>query len=180
MTSYDISIVGTGYVGLCTAVGFASKGYKVIATDCNHEKVALINKAIPPFNEPGLEESLQKVVKNGSLRCMFGCEEAVLSTDITFIAVGTPSKPDGSIDLQYVENAACEIGQALKKKEPHHLVVVKSTVVPGTTENMVKPAIEQLSGKCCGVKFGLCVNPEFQREGSALHDLLNPDRIIIG
>jgi len=175
-----ISIVGTGYVGLCTAVGFASKGYKVIASTRDPEKVASINKGIPPFHEPGLQELLQKTITEGYLRCVLDREEAVLSTDITFIAVGTPSEPDGSIDLQYVEGSAREIGESLNKKETYHLVVVKSTVVPGTTENIVKPAIEKPSSKRCGVDFGLCINPEFLREGSALYDTLHPDRIIIG
>jgi len=180
MVQYCISIVGAGYVGLCTAVAFASKGYKVITADRDPEKVTLINKGISPFSEHRLEESLQKVVKDGRLSCMLGCENAILSSDITFIAVGTPSKPDGSINLGYVESAACEIGQALKRKRSYHLIVVKSTVVPGTTEMVVKLTIENISGKRCGIKFGLCVNPEFLREGCALHDVLNPDRIIIG
>jgi len=107
-------------------------------------------------------------------------EEAVLNTEITFIAVATPNKPNGSIDLGHIESSSSEIGQALQKKETYHLVVVKSTVVPGTTENVVKPAIEKLSGRRCGIDFGLCMNPEFLREGSALHDTLHPDRIIIG
>jgi len=175
-----VSIVGTGYVGLCTAVGFASKGYKVITSTHDPEKATSINEGIPPFHEPGLQELLQKTVSKGYLRCVLDREEAVLNTDITFIAVGTPSKPDGSIDLRYVERSAGEIGKALKKKKTYHLVVVKSTIVPGTTENVVKPAVEKRSGKCCGVDLGLCVNPEFLREGSALQDTLYPDRIIIG
>jgi len=175
-----ISIVGTGYVGLCTAAGFASKGYKVVTSTHDREKVSSINRGIPPFYEPGLEELLQKVVKGGTLQCVTGREEVILNTDITFIAVGTPSRPDGSIDLGYIESSAREIGEVLNKKDAYHLVVVKSTVVPGTTENVVKPALEKHSNKRCGVGFGLCMNPEFLHEGSALHDTLHPDRIIIG
>ena len=180
MTPYSISIVGTGYVGLCTAVGFASKGYKVIASTHDPKKAASINKGIPPFHEPGLQEALQKAVTEGYLKCVLSRGEAVLNTDITFIAVGTPSQPDGSIDLRYIESSAREVGEALKKKKTYHLVVVKSTVVPGTTQSIVEPAIEKHSGKRCGVNFGLCMNPEFLREGSALHDTLHPDRIVIG
>jgi len=180
MTPYSISIVGTGYVGLCTAVGFATKGYKVIASTHDPEKAASINKGIPPIYEPGLEGSLQKVIKDGYLRCVLDRGEAILSTNITFIAVGTPSKLGGGIDLRYIKGSAHEIGEALKKKETYHLVVVKSTVVPGTTESTVKPVIENHSGKRCGTDFGLCMNPEFLREGSALHDTIHPDRIIIG
>jgi len=180
MIDKSISIVGTGYVGLCTAVGFASRGYKVVASTHDPEKAELINKGVPPFFEYGLEEMLQKVVKKGYLKCVLDREEAVLNTGITIISVSTPSQPDGSIDLRFIESSAREIGEALNKKDAYHLVVVKSTVVPGTTENMVKPSIEEGSGKRCGVDFGLCMNPEFLREGSALYDTLHPDRVIIG
>ena len=180
MIKKSISIVGTGYVGLCTAVGFASKGYKVVASTHDPEKVELINKGIPPFFEYGLEEILRKVVKKGYLKCLLDREEAVLNTEITIISVSTPSKPDGSINLRLIESSAQEIGEALNKKDAYHLVVVKSTVVPGTTENLVKPSVEKSSGKRCGVDFGLCMSPEFVREGSALYDTLHPDRVIIG
>jgi UDPglucose 6-dehydrogenase len=175
-----ISIVGTGYVGLCTAVGFATKGYTVITSTHDHKKATMINKGIPPFYEPGLRESLEKAVERGYLKCSTNREEAILNADITFVATATPSQPDGSIDLQFIENSAREIGEALKKKKTYHLVVVKSTVIPGTTGKRVKPTIETHSNKHCGVDFGLCMNPEFLREGSALHDTLNPDRIVIG
>jgi len=180
MTQQRISIAGTGYVGLCTAAGFASKGYRVITSTHDREKASSINRGIPPFYEPGLEELLQKVVRDGNLQCIIDREKAVLDTDITFIAVGTPSRPDGSIDLQYIESSAREIGEALNRKDTYHLVVVKSTVVPGTTENVVKPALEKYSNKRCGVDFGLCMSPEFLREGSALYDTLHPDRVVIG
>jgi UDPglucose 6-dehydrogenase len=175
-----ISIVGTGYVGLSTAVAFASKGHKVITSTHDPKKAAQINKGIPPFYEPQLQEKLEETVKNKLLKCTLNLEEAVLNTNVTFIATGTPSKPDRTINLQYVEKSANEIGKALKKKENYHLIVVKSTVTPSTTEKTVKPAIENKSGKRCGVDFGLCMNPEFLRQGSALHDSLNPDRIVIG
>ncbi len=180
MKKPQISIVGTGYVGLCTAVGFATKGYRVITSTGDHKKAAMINQGIPPFYESGLQESLEKAVKKGNLICTTNREEAIIDTDITFIAMATPSQQDGSIDLQFIENSGREIGNALKKKTRYHLVVVKSTVVPGTTEEMVKLTIETRSNKHCGVDFGLCMNPEFLREGSALYDTLNPDRIVIG
>ena len=180
MTTHRISIVGTGYVGLCTAVAFAAKGYQVITSTRDKQKAASINKGTPPFYEHGLQEMLQKVVRDGTLKCTLKRQEAILNTEMTFIAVATPGKQDGSINLQHIENAAKEIGQALRKKEAYHLVVVKSTVIPGTTENMVKPILEKYSSKKCGIEFGLCMNPEFLREGSALYDTLNPDRIIIG
>jgi len=180
MKKQSISIVGTGYVGICTAIGFATKGYKVITSTHNPKKATSINKGIPPFYEPDLQESLQKVVRNGYLECTLDREEAILNTDITFIATATPSQPNGSINLQHIKNSTREIAEALNKKDAYHLLVVKSTVVPGTTQNIVKPTLEKNSNKQCGVNLGLCMNPEFLREGSALHDTLNPDRIIIG
>lgn len=179
--SSSVSVVGTGYVGLCTAVGFASKGYRVITSTHDAEKAAKINKGIAPFYEPYLQELLKKTVEDGYLQCLLNQpEQAVLETDMTFIAVGTPSRSDGSIDLQHIERSSHEIGEALGKKDTYHVVVVKSTVVPGTTQNIVKPILEKQSGKHCGSDFGLCMNPEFLREGSALEDTFNPDRLVIG
>ncbi len=175
-----ISIVGIGYVGLCTAIGFASKGYNVIATDHDSRKVSSINKGIPHFYEPDLEEILQKTIKDGYLRAVSDNQQAIVNTDITFVTVGTPSNPDGSIDLTQIKSASIEIGKALSKKNTYHLVVVKSTVTPSTTENLVKPLLEKHSKKNCGSDFGLCMNPEFLREGSAVHDASHPDRIVIG
>ena len=180
MFSRSISIVGTGYVGLCTAVGFATRGYRVITSTHDAEKASLINRGIPPFHEPELADLLKRAVSKGFLKCVTKREEAILHTDITFIAVGTPSQPDGSINLNYIKLASKEIGKALTKKESYHLIVVKSTVIPGTTEKIVKPYLERYSGKKCGEDFGLCMNPEFLREGSAMHDTFHPDKIVIG
>jgi len=176
-----ISVMGTGYVGLCTAVGFASKGYEVITSTHDPEKAAKINKGIPPFYEPNLQELLKKTIRKGFLKCVVNLpDKIVLETDITFNSVGTPSKRDGSADLQHIERSSREIGKALRKKDTYHTVAVKSTVVPGTTQNIVKPLLERESRKQCGLDFGLCMNPEFLREGSALEDTFNPDRIVIG
>ena len=176
-----ISVLGIGYVGLCTAVGFASKGYNVIASTHDAEKADKINKGIPPFYEPNLQNLLEETVKDGKLTCLVNqTEEAVRETDVTFNAVGTPSRKDGSIDLQFIETSSHDIGQALAKKSGYHVVVVKSTVVPGTTQDVVKPIIEEESGKKCGSDFGLCMNPEFLRQGSAFEDTLHTDRIVIG
>lgn len=180
MKLHPISIIGTGYVGLSTALGFTSKGYTVITSDPDKERTKKIQEANLPFHEPKLQEQLENAVKTGKLKCILNCEEAILNSGITFVAVGTPSRPDGSINLQFIEAAACEIGDALKKKKPYHLIVIKSTVTPTTTENRLKPLIESHSGKNCGNDFGLCMNPEFLREGSALQDVLHADRIIIG
>jgi UDPglucose 6-dehydrogenase len=181
MKKQNISVLGIGYVGLCTAVGFASKGYNVIASTHDAEKAAKINKGIPPFHEPNLQKLLEETVQNGHLTCLTNqTEKAVLETDLTFNAVGTPSRPDGSIDLQFIEASTRETGKALKQKSTYHVVVIKSTVVPGTTQDVVKPILEKESKKKCGSGFGLCMSPEFLRQGSAFKDTMHTDRIVIG
>jgi len=175
-----IAIAGTGYVGLSTGVGFAIKGNNVICMDVDSKKVDEINSGIAPIYEPGLEDALKDVLSKGRLRATTDIKEAVHNTEISFISVGTPSKEDGSIDLKFIKSVAKDIGKALKDKEKYHVIVVKSTVVPGTTENIVLPLIEEHSGKKAGKDFGIAMNPEFLREGKALEDFLNPDRIVIG
>lgn len=176
-----ISIIGVGYVGLCTAVGLASKGYCVVACDIDAEKISKINQGIPPFFEPGLQEKLSQSIQNGCLKGYVNeVDRAVGGSDFTYVAVGTPSKDDGSIDLKYIKSAAVDIGRALKQKNGYHVTIIKSTVVPGTTLDVVKPILEQESGKVCGKDFGLCMNPEFLRQGSAFADTLNADRVVIG
>ena len=181
MRKMRISVMGIGYVGLCTAVGFASKGYDVIASTHDAKKAAKINKGVAPFHEPNLQKLLEEAIHDGHLKCLISqTERAVLETDLTFNAVGTPSRPDGSIDLEFIETSTREIGRALNKKDTYHVVVIKSTVVPGTTQDLVKPILEEESKRKCGLDFGLCMNPEFLRQGSAFADTLNTDRIVIG
>jgi UDPglucose 6-dehydrogenase len=181
MKKLRISIIGVGYVGLCTAVGLASKGYEVVASDVDPEKISKINQCTPPFYEPGLKEKLVESIDNGNFQGLLNQTEKVIQdTDITYVAVGTPSKPDGSIDLQYIKSAASSIGRALKQKNSYHVIVVKSTVTPGTTQNIVLPVLEKESEKSCGKDFGLCMNPEFLRQGSAFQDTINTDRVVIG
>ncbi len=175
-----LSFIGLGYVGLTTAACFASKGFITLCYDIDQNKMEKISKGEAPFYEPGLEELLKTTISNKTLQLANNSHDAVMNSDITFITVGTPSKPDGDIDLTYVQKAAQDIGQALRKKKEWHLVVVKSTVTPTTTEELIKPILERESGKKCGEDFGLCMNPEFLREGNAVEDTLNPDRIIIG
>jgi UDPglucose 6-dehydrogenase len=173
-----ISVIGAGYVGLVTSVCLAEKGHQVICVDLDQEKVNTINNGMPPIFERGLEELLHKNIHK-NLQATTNLSDAVLSTQITFIAVGTPF--DGhKIDLCQVEEVARHIGQVLKEKNTYHLVVVKSTVVPCTTDEIVGPLLEGHSGKRAGEDFGLGMNPEFLTEGVAINDFMFPDRIVLG
>jgi UDPglucose 6-dehydrogenase len=179
---YRLSFIGLGSVGLCTAVCFATKGYKVIGSEIDRAKASQIRRGNPPFYEPSLNKLLVKAIKTGNLKITSNNEEAILKSDITFITVGTPSKTDGSISLSYVIKASREVGKALKKKDDRaaHLVVVKSTVTPGATQDIVRPTIERNSGRKCCEDFLLCANPEFLSEGNAVRGTLNPDYVVIG
>ncbi|MFZ9937933.1 MAG: UDP-glucose dehydrogenase family protein [Luteolibacter sp.] len=173
-----ISIVGTGYVGLVSGVCLAEAGHDVTCVDVDASKVERINAAIPPIHENGLADLLAKV-RGGNFRATTDLRAAVMGSGLSMIAVGTPF--DGNeIDLQYIRAAARQIGEILRDKTSYHVVVVKSTVVPGTTTDVVLPILEEASGKKSGVDFGVGMNPEFLREGEAVQDFLLPDRIVIG
>ncbi len=174
----EISIIGTGYVGLVTGIGLAELENKVIFVDIDKNKVNSINSGKSPIYERGLKELMQK--NKGRYHATTDYYEAIMNSEITFICVGTPSKEDGSIDLRYVKSASKGIGEVLANKDDFHVVVVKSTVLPGTTEGVVKSIIEKESGKKAFKDFGLAMNPEFLREGNAVEDFFNPDRIVIG
>ena len=174
----NISIIGTGYVGLVTGACFAKLGYKVICVDIDKKKVDIINQGISPIYEEKLNSFLKKYKSN--IFATNNYEMAVKKSDVTFICVGTPSNNDGSINLKYVKESTKKIGEILKKIDGWHLVVVKSTVIPSSTRDIVLPILEKYSGKKAGDDFGLAMNPEFLREGSAVNDFLNPDRIVIG
>lgn len=173
-----ISIIGTGYVGLVTGACLAEKGHQVTCVDINPERVAALNRAESPIFEAGLEELLRKHVGKG-LSATTDLTAAVLDTELTLIAVGTPFNGK-EIDLTFVLGATKQIGAALKQKNAYHVVVVKSTVVPGTTDQHVLPALEASSGKKAGQDFGVGMNPEFLSEGEAVNDFLFPDRIVLG
>ena len=174
----DISVVGTGYVGLVSGVCLADKGHRVICVDLDEAKVAQINAGQSPIHEDGLDALLQANI-GSRLTATTDLADAVANSSLTIIAVGTPF--DGSaIDTSYIEAAAKAIGALLRDKESFHTVVVKSTVVPGTTDEVVLPILEQASGKRAGHDFGVSMNPEFLREGSAIGDFMEPDRIVYG
>jgi UDPglucose 6-dehydrogenase len=173
-----ISIIGTGYVGLVSGVCLAEKGHEVTCVDLDLEKIAQIRNAVSPIYERGLDTLLKKNIGIG-LNATAELSEAVRDSEVSLIAVGTPF--DGTeIDLQYIREASRLIGNALKLKDTYHLVVVKSTVVPGTTDEVVRPILEKASGKKAGKDFGVGMNPEFLREGEAVQDFLFPDRIVLG
>ncbi len=175
----NVSVVGSGYVGIITAAGMAEKGHDVVCVDIDESKVDLINAGKPPIYEKGLQDILDHVVP-AKLKATLDLEDGVLNTDVTFICVGTPSDHDGCINLRYVQEVSKQIGGILKKKDGYHVVVVKSTIIPGSTEDHVIPILEKESGKKAGVGFGVVMNPEFLREGVAVEDFMNPDRIVIG
>jgi len=175
-------IGGTGYVGLTTAVCLAARGYLVYCVGRNKEKIKKIQAGFPVIYEESLEEMLKDVLARKKLIPTTELRSAVQGSDVSFLCVGTPSRGDGGIDLTQIENATEHVGQALSERSDYHVVAVKSTVVPGTTEEVVIPILEKSSGKKAGVDFGVCMNPEFLREGRALDDFLSPKElgIIIG
>ncbi len=173
-----LSIVGAGYVGLVTGACLAEKGHDVVCVETDAAKVTMIRRGESPIHEDGLPELLRRHIGT-RFRVTDSMEEAVRGSEMTFIAVGTPF--DGrAIDLTYVSRAADEIGAVLKTKPERHTVVVKSTVVPGTTDRTVRAHLEAASGKTAGDDFGLGANPEFLTEGQAVADFMHPDRIVIG
>ena len=174
----NISIIGTGYVGLVSGACLADKGHNVTCVDIDRARVEALNRAQSPIFEIGLDELLQRNVGK-RLKATTDLRQAVLESDLTLIAVGTPF--DGrEIDLTYVLTAARQIGEILKDKPQYHVVVVKSTVVPGTTDSHVLPVLEKASGKKAGADFGVGMNPEFLSEGEAVNDFMFPDRIVLG
>jgi UDPglucose 6-dehydrogenase len=173
-----VSIIGTGYVGLVSGACLADRGHHVVCVDLDPAKVALIQNATAPIHEAGLPELLARTCGT-NLFATTDLRTAVLESDLTLIAVGTPYSGE-RIDLTQIRSAASAIGSALRDKTGYHVVVVKSTVVPGTTRTVVVPLLEEASGKTAGVDFGVGMNPEFLSEGIAVADFMFPDRIVVG
>jgi GDP-mannose 6-dehydrogenase len=175
-----VSVFGLGYVGSVSAASFAADGHTVVGVDVNPDKVASLNEGRSPIVEKGLDELIRDGAANGLLRATTSTEEAVNATDLSLLCVGTPSRKNGSLDLAYLERVSEQIGEALKRKDGYHVVVVRSTVLPGTTHELVIPTLERASGKRYGTGFGVTVNPEFLREGTAIQDFRQPPLTLVG
>jgi GDP-mannose 6-dehydrogenase len=175
-----VSVFGLGYVGCVTAACLARDGHTVIGVDVNPYKVELVGSGRSPVEEPGLDSLIREGVNKGHLRASLDSQSAVHESDISLICVGTPSNGNGSLNLQHVEGVCSEIGMALAAKQDYHVVVVRSTVLPGTIEQKLIPLLEQYSRRRAGADFGVCTNPEFLREGSAIGDYLHPSFVLVG
>ncbi len=174
----NVSVIGLGKLGGSMAAGMASRGLNVIGVDVNRHAVDAVNAGKAPVQETGLGEMI--AANKERIRATMSAEEAVLGSDISFVIVPTPSDERGAFTLQYAKFAFKSLGQALKKKNGYHVIVLTSTVLPGATRHGLLPILEQESGKKCGPDFGLCYNPEFIALGSVIRDFLNPDFYLLG
>jgi GDP-mannose 6-dehydrogenase len=180
MRMEKISIFGLGYVGTVMAACLARAGHLVTGVDTNRTKVEIFNQGRPPIIEKDLDPLIAAGVREGRLRATADGRASILDSDISFICVGTPSNPNGSLDLKFIERVTFEIAEVLKDKTGPHIIAIRSTVLPGTTEMTVIPILERVSGKKAGRDFGVIVNPEFLRESSAVDDFYNPPKTVIG
>lgn len=175
-----ISIFGMGYVGAVSAACLAKDGHTIVGVDPNPTKVDLINQGVSPIVEKDLDKLLKEGVAEGRISATADAEAAVNDTDVSFVCVGTPSQRNGSLDLKYVRRVCEDIGKAIGKKDSFHVVVARSTMLPGSVQDVVIPALEEASGKVAGAGFGVCNNPEFLRESTAVYDYFNPPKTVIG
>lgn len=178
--NYRISVFGLGYVGSVTAACFADKGNQVVGVDVNPAKVEMLNSGRSTIIETQIDELTAKAHQACRLHATTDAAKAVGETDISFVCVGTPSQPNGKLDLAHVEHVCREIGQGIARKGAYHVVVLRSTVLPGTTATLAIPTLEKSSGKRAGADFAVCYNPEFMREGTAVADFHEPPYTILG
>jgi GDP-mannose 6-dehydrogenase len=178
--SLRISIFGLGYVGTVSAACLAADGHQAFGVDPIADKVDHINRGLSPIVEAEIGELIAQAVANGKLSATQDSALAIEQTDISFVCVGTPSQPNGNLDLRFIRRICEQIGRCLKSKSSRHTVVIRSTVLPGTMRNIVIPLIEEFSDKKAGRDFGICNNPEFLREGSAVRDFRQPPKTVIG
>lgn len=175
-----ISIFGLGYVGAVTAACLAERGFRVLGVDVNPAKVEMINAGVTPIVEEKIGHIIKDVVQDNRLTATVDVQQAIAETNSSLICVGTPSRANGDLELTYVKRVAEQIGAALASKNEYHTVILRSTVLPGTTEDVVQPILEEFSGKQVGKDFGLCFNPEFLREGSSVKDFHAPPFTLVG
>jgi GDP-mannose 6-dehydrogenase len=175
-----ISIFGLGYVGIVSAGCLAKEGHQVIGVDPNPVKVDLVNAGRSPVIEAQMDELVASAVASGQLRATSDAAEAIRGSELSLICVGTPSSANGSLNLQHVRNVCRDIGTAIKEKSAFHLVVMRSTMLPGSMRSTVIPELERASGLKAGEGFGVCNNPEFLREGTAVHDFYHPPKTVVG
>lgn len=178
--SVSVSVFGLGYVGAVTAGCLAHKQHRIVGVDVNPEKVDTLNAGQSPVLEPQLADLIAAGRATGQIEATSDARRAVAETDVSVICVGTPSLPNGKLDVGIVEKVCREIGAALKEKDTRHVVVLRSTVLPGTAASVAVPALEESSGKTAFRQFGVCSNPEFLREGSAIADFLEPGLTVLG
>ncbi len=175
-----ISIFGLGYVGTVSAACLAADGNHVLGVDPVPDKVDLINRGLSPIVEAEIGEIIEETARKGNLRATQDPHAAVHETDLSFVCVGTPSQSNGNLDLRYIRRICEQIGQALQSKDAKHTVVIRSTILPGTMRNVVIPTLEEFSGKKAGKEIGICYNPEFLREGTAVKDFRYPPKTVFG
>jgi GDP-mannose 6-dehydrogenase len=175
-----ISVFGLGYVGSVSAGCLAADGHEIVGVDVNPGKVATINAGRSPIVEPGLDALLADSASHGRVRATTDTAEAVRATDVSLVCVGTPSRRNGSLDFTYLGRVCEQIGDALRESSTYHVVVIRSTVLPGTTHELVIPTLERASGRTYGSGFGVSVNPEFLREGTAINDFRHPPLTLVG
>lgn len=175
-----VSVFGLGYVGSVSGACLAQMGHEVIGVDANVSKVAMINQGLPPVIEAGMTELLATVTGSGSFRATGVWQDAIAASDIALVCVGTPSSPNGSLSTELVQRVSEQIGTAIASKDGYFCVAIRSTVLPGTVERFVIPALEVHSGKIVGRDFGVCMVPEFLREGTSVKDFFDPPRTVIG
>jgi GDP-mannose 6-dehydrogenase len=178
--SHRIAVFGMGYVGCVSAACLASRGNTVVGVDVNPDKAAMVNAGRTPVVEERIGELIAEQVSSGRLRATVDHEDAIASTDVALVCVGTPSAPSGALSTAYLEQVADQIGAALAARDDRYTVVIRSTMLPGTCDEVIRPRLEAASGKTAGEGFGLAVNPEFLREGSSVRDFFDPPKTVIG
>ncbi len=176
----NISIFGLGYVGAVSLACLARDGHRVIGVDIDEGKLDLIRRGAAPIVEEGIQETMAQAVESGRVKVTSDCKAAVAETDLSFVCVGTPSQKNGGQDLTAIDRLTSQLGEALAEKDGYHVIVIRSTVQPGTVNRRVRPLLEEASGKKAGVDFDVCFQPEFLREGSSIRDYDNPPFTVIG